>query len=116
MLSTTSYKDLFPALLHGLALQLLPISRFPIPYLDAARIRFPLSVTPPVSAKTRPVTLAPVLMVSLIFASMFPSNAVFVPRVAELVTCQNTFAAVAPLARTTEELLAVVSALPILKT
>jgi hypothetical protein len=47
---------------------------------------------------------------------MLPSNAVLVPRVAELVTCQNTFPAVAPLARTTEELLAVVSVLPTLKT
>jgi len=28
-------------------------------YFDAARIRFPLSVTAPVRAKTRPVTLAP---------------------------------------------------------
>ena len=85
-------------------------------YFDAARIRFPLSVTAPVSAKTRPVTLAPVVTVSLIFARTDPSKAVFVPRVAELVTCQNTIPAVAPLARTTEELLAVVSVLPILKT
>jgi hypothetical protein len=36
---------------------------------------------------------------------------VFVPSVAELPTCQNTFPAVAPLARTTEDLLAVVSVL-----
>src|ERR1700722_5251806 len=85
-------------------------------YFDAARIRFPLSVTEPVNAKTRPLTLAPVVTVSLIIASMLPSKAVFVPRVAELVTCQNTFPAVAPLARTTEDLLAVVSVLPILKT
>jgi hypothetical protein len=85
-------------------------------YFDAARIRFPLSVTEPVSAKTRPVILAPVVTVSLMNARMLPSKAVLVPRVAELVTCQNTFPAVAPLARTTEELLAVVSVLPILKT
>ncbi len=85
-------------------------------YFDAARIRLPLCVTAPVSAKTRPVTLTPVVTVSLIFARMDPSKAVFVPRVAELPTCQNTFPAVAPLARTTEELLAVVSVVPILKT
>src|SRR4029077_17191379 len=70
----------------------------------------------PVSAMTRPVTLAPVVTVSLVLARMLPSKAVFVPRVAELPTCQNTLPAVAPLARTTEELLAVVSVLPILKT
>jgi len=36
-----------------------------------------------------------------------------VPREAELPTCQNTFPAVAPFAKTTEELLAVVRVLPI---
>ncbi len=75
----------------------------------------PLSVTAPVRANTRPVTLAPVVTVSLIFARMLPSKAVLVPRVAELPTCQNTFPAVAPLASTTEDLLAVVSVVPILK-
>src|SRR5260370_18787215 len=72
------------------------------------------SVTAPVSAKTRPVTLVPVVTVSLMFARMLPSRAELVPRVAELPTCQKTFPAVAPLARTTEELLAVVSVVPIL--
>jgi hypothetical protein len=110
------YGHLFRALVVGLGLRLPFVWQFQIAYFDAARIRFPLSVTAPVSAKTRPVTLAPVLTVSLIFARMLPSKAVFVPRVAELVTCQNTFPAVAPLARTTEELLAVVSVLFILKT
>src|SRR5260221_5177648 len=75
---------------------------------------FPLGVTAPVRAKTRPVTLAPVVMVLLIFARMLPSKAVLVPSVVELPTCQNTFPAVAPLARTTEDLLAVVSVVPIL--
>jgi hypothetical protein len=74
------------------------------------------SVTAPVSAKTRPVTLVPVVTVSLAFARMLPTKTVSVPRVAELPTCQNTFAAVAPLARTTDESLAVVSVLPIWKT
>src|SRR6266446_1985693 len=83
-------------------------------YFDAARMRFPLRVTAPVRAKTRPVTLAPVVMVSLIFARMLPAKAVLVPSVAKLPTCQNTFPAVAPLARTTEDLLAVVSVVPIL--
>jgi len=60
-------------------------------YFDAARMRFPLRVTVPVRAKTRPVTLAPVVMVSLIFARMLPAKAVLVPSVAKLPTCQNTF-------------------------
>src|SRR5438309_2001860 len=64
-------------------------------------------VTAPVSAKTLPATLVPVVTVSLMCARMLPTKTVLVPRVAELPTCQNTFPAVAPLARTTEELLAV---------
>jgi len=68
-------------------------------YFEAARMRFPLSVTAPVRAKTRPVTLAPVVTVPLIFARMLPSKAVLVPSVAELPTCQNAFPAVVPLAR-----------------
>jgi hypothetical protein len=43
-------------------------------YFDTERTRFPLSVTAPVRAKTRPVTLAPVVTVSLIFARMLPSK------------------------------------------
>ena len=116
MLPKPFYTALFPGLLLGLVLRLFLIWRFPLAYFDAARIRFPLSVTAPVSAKTRPVTLAPVVTVSLMFARMLPSKAVFVPRVAELPTCQNTSPTVEPLARITEEPLAVVSVLPTWKT
>jgi len=56
---------------------------------------------------------APVFRVMLARARMFPSNAVRVPSVAELPTCQNTLQASALLMRRTEELLAVVSVLPI---
>src|ERR1700719_171443 len=90
------------------------ISHRPAPEA-AAVIGFVSSVTAPVSAKIRPSTLAPVLTVSLTLARMLPTRMVLVPTVAELPTCQNTFPAIAPLARTTEELLAAVSVLPIWK-
>ena len=46
-------------------------------------------VTAPVCAKALPqVILAPVVRVMLVSARMFPSNLVFVPRVAELPTTQ----------------------------
>src|ERR1700682_4138230 len=48
-------------------------------------------VTAPVSAMARPSRVAPVVMVMLMFARMLPANAVVVPSVAELPTCQNTF-------------------------
>ena len=48
-------------------------------------------------------------------ARMFPANAVVVPRVAELPTCQNTLQSPPPLMTRTDELLAVVSVLAILK-
>ena len=68
------------------------------------------SVTAPVRASARPRRLAPVVIVILANATMFPTNWVPVPSVAELVTCQNTLhGAPAPVRRTTE-LLAVVSA------
>ncbi len=70
-------------------------------------------VTAPVRAKTRPLTLTPVVSVSLARASRLPWNIVPVPSVAELPTCQNTLHAEAPLIRTTDEALAVVSVLPI---
>ena len=41
-------------------------------YFVAARMWFPLRVTAPLKAKTRPVTLAPVVTVLLIFARMLP--------------------------------------------
>src|SRR5687767_2335789 len=73
------------------------------------------SVTAPLRARVRPVTVAPVVTVMLASARMFPANDVVVPSVAELPTCQNVLLADAPLMRTTEEALAVVSVLPILK-
>ena len=68
------------------------------------------SVTAPSRARVRPVTVAPVVTVMLVNARMFPANAVVVPSVAELPTCQKTFAGEAPLVNTTDEALAVVSA------
>src|ERR1051326_4517026 len=67
---------------------------------------FVSSVTAPLRASALPVTFAPVVSVML------------VPSVAELPTCQFTFGGhVAPalLIRTTDEALAVVNVLPILK-
>src|SRR5258708_4773134 len=89
----------------------------PPPAVDAADVMLLLSsVTAPPSAKTLPITLTPVVTVSLVKAIRFPTKAVAVPRVEELPTCQNTLPARSPLARATEELLAVVSVLPICKT
>ena len=73
------------------------------------------SVTAPVCAKALPDTLAPVFKVMLVSARMFPMNEVVVPRVAELPTCQNTLQPEPPLMMFTDELLAVVSVLPIWK-
>jgi len=61
-------------------------------------------------------TLTLVVTVSLVRAIRFPTKVVPVPSVAELPICQNTLPHSAPFVRTTEELLAVVSVLPILKT
>src|SRR5258708_5527951 len=66
--------------------------------------------------KNPAATLTPVVTVSLVNAIRFPAKAVPVPRVDELPTCQNTLPASAPLARTTDDLLPVVSVLPIWKT
>src|ERR1019366_387933 len=50
------------------------------------------NVTAPLIARALPQPmLAPVFRVMLVSARIFPSNAVVVPRVAELPTCQNTF-------------------------
>jgi hypothetical protein len=57
--------------------------------------------------------VAPVFRVMLVRARIFPWNVVVVPRVAELPTCQNTFESVKLLLKITDELLAVVSVLPI---
>jgi len=79
----------------------------------------PCSVTAPFRAKALPqVMLALVFRVMLVSASMFPSNAVLVPRVAELPTFQKMFGSVIGLPvrllmKITDEALPVVSELPI---
>jgi hypothetical protein len=72
-------------------------------------------VTSPFRARALPDTLAPFCRAMLVSARIFPTNWVVVPRVAELPTCQNMLQAVPPLITRTEELLAVVSLLAILK-
>jgi hypothetical protein len=59
--------------------------------------------------------LAPVFKVMLADARMLPTNAVPVPRVAELPTCQNTLQSCPPLTICTTAALAVVSVVPIWK-
>ena len=73
------------------------------------------SVTAPFRARALPCTLAAVFSVMLVSATMLPRNAVPVPRVAELPVCQKTLQLDAPLSSRTDEALAVVSVLPILK-
>ncbi len=58
------------------------------------------NVTAPFRASTLPSTFTPVVTVMDVSAMMFPLNTEFVPRVAELPTCQKTLQAEAPLART----------------
>jgi hypothetical protein len=72
-------------------------------------------VTAPFRASALPARLTRVFKAMLVRARMFPTNSVSVPSVAELPTCQNTRHCPAPLRMTTDELLAVVSALPIWK-
>lgn len=57
--------------------------------------------------------VAPVFAVMLVKAKIFPAKALLVPSVAELPTCQKTLSPVPGFVITTEELLAVVSELPI---
>jgi hypothetical protein len=74
-------------------------------------------VTAPFRAKALPhPILAVVLRVMLVSARMLPANAVLVPKVAELPTCQKTLSPSPPLVKATDEALAVVSVLPIWKT
>jgi hypothetical protein len=70
-------------------------------------------------AKTLPYTVAPVFSEMLWAAIMVPLKSVFVPRVAELPTCQNTLQPGTPtpgLIKTTDAPEMVVSVLPALKT
>lgn len=61
------------------------------------------------------LVVAPVLRVIEVSARMFPWKRVFVPRVAELLTCRKMRHGCAPLITVTTALLAVVRVLPILK-
>ena len=70
-------------------------------------------VTAPLRAKALPDTFAPVVRLMLSRPRTLPTNSVPVPRVAELPTCQNTLQSPPPLITTTDELLAVVSVVPI---
>lgn len=74
-------------------------------------------VTEPFRANALPEErLALVFKVMLVSARIFPWNDVVEPIVAELPICQNTLQAEPPLVMTTDELLAVVSVLPIWNT
>ena len=69
-----------------------------------------IRVTAPLRASMRPTTVAPLFSEMLVSAIRLPWNAVVVPSVAELPTCQKTLHGVAPLMSTTELADAVVSA------
>src|ERR1019366_9041354 len=58
------------------------------------------NVTAPFRASALPSRFTPVVTVIDVSAKMFPLNIEFVPRVAELPTCQKTLQADAPLAKT----------------
>ena len=58
-------------------------------------------VTAPLRASARPAMVSPVFTEIDVRARMLPLKAEFVPRVAELPTCQNTLQAWAPLVRMT---------------
>lgn len=64
---------------------------------DVGRIILLLSnVTPPLRAKSRPLTVAPVAALTEVSAITVPTNADPVSRVAELATCQKTLHSDAP--------------------
>ena len=67
------------------------------------------NVTAALRARARPCRLAPVFKVTACRAMIVPLKMEFVPRVAELPTCQKMFLAWAPPARTTCVLPSVVS-------
>jgi hypothetical protein len=75
-----------------------------------------INVTAPLRAKALPLRVAALFMVMLWSAMIVPWNVVFVSRVAELVTCQNTLQLRPPPVKATDELGEVVIALPILNT
>jgi len=71
-------------------------------------------VTAPLSANTLPETVVPVFKVILVWARILPENEEDVPSVAELPTCHHTLQ-LPPLMKMTDELIAVISVLSILK-
>jgi hypothetical protein len=73
------------------------------------------NVTAPFCANALPCRFTPVVIVIDVNARMFPLNVEYVPRVAELPTCQKMLQAEAPLARITWLPLPVVSVDPIWK-
>ena len=60
---------------------------------------FVSKVTAPFLVKTLPSTLAPVVRVADVSASIFPLKVEFMPSVAEVPTCQKTLQACAPFIR-----------------
>jgi hypothetical protein len=70
-------------------------------------------VTAPLIANSRPDITSLVVVVMEVRARIFPMKMLLVPRVAELPTCQKTFAARAPFMAIIRAELAVVSVVPI---
>jgi len=88
----------------------------PPPTLHAAKETLLVSsVTAPFLASALPMMFAPVFKVMLCSAIRFPMNDVVVPSVAELPICQATPHGFPPLIMTTDDALAVVNVLPVLK-
>src|SRR5207245_6048936 len=77
------------------------VTEMPMPYGAGSVMVLVSKVTAAVRANSRPSTAAPVVTVMEANARMLPLNTEPVPRVAELPTCQNTLAALAPPLRIT---------------
>jgi hypothetical protein len=77
---------------------------------------FVSKVTAPFNAYNPPFEVTPVVTVMDARATTFPCKAEYVPRVAELPTCQKTLQALAPFTNKTSEYEAVVRVDPIWKT
>ena len=69
--------------------------------LDAEIVSL-INVTAPFRASARPLSVTPVAIVMEVMAMIVPAKVVPDPSVAELVTCQKTLQALAPLTRRTE--------------
>src|ERR1035437_1491516 len=85
------------------------IKEFALTDVDAVTVTVLVSsVTAPLRASNWPLTVALVVAVIEVKARIVPSKCEDMPRVAEVPTCQNTFAACAPFIRTTLLLAAVI--------